>query len=939
MEKTAVKYDKKLNPVYIVSVDASMIYMNSLKADNSKVEYKVNGAWVEFKDISCREAVINDSLFLRFMESSITRNSKDECKDFINVKFGYNTTYRVNDGIGQVISKHELRQMYYENGVDYTYEKKTKKDVTTDSKTIHYTMLMRSPGKAKKGECIFVKSELYDKAIKYLTMELYDIIKPETDNNHSKTFKIVELSAYQTLITATAIGYINIPWHNILVLKDEEVYSDPMRAVTVSVVDMVYKKEHSVLDFENEHMEELINKKGYTFYAGKVAEGLTQIDKSKEALKKNGIRVNGIYPHKTIEETYTRKECSTEETDNAKIKNILWDGMGLVDESIFPDGMEGFIYCRSHFFKSCLFHGNIQEFFHDYCIDNGLDYSSYTLENVDMFGRKLNLSDIKVVITDKSLKWLKFVDIMGGTEQKAFDYYKDYMGKHNNYFAIVKTAHASKLGDMQLMTYQISNSQPTTDKGILTAVVKNAVDKCNKMKRDDNEYLKYLDDNKNAFNINEVMLELINWNPDFLESEFYRNKKSKDISKLKTNYKWGRLPQEGDNLTIMDNPIAMLLKVFGENPSNEGCFEVVEDGVQCYTTRFKENERLAAYRSPHNSPNNIIHLYNVYPEKLVKYFPNIGKNVIVFNAIKTDTQARLSGHDCDTDSVYVTNQKELVDLARKSYCEYPTIINGISEKGASDYRFNMEDYARMDSQIADAQESIGTSTDTAQLALSYYYDGGMMDDDLKECFIILSVIAQISIDLAKKDFDVDVVSEIGRIRNLPCMKKKVVPKFFAEIKKDRANKTFEDVTVKRLNCPMDIMANIIDNNVIRYADRVNQKPLRNYLNKNINSKGNKRKRDKLIETLKGYNNYVNWINLHKDSMDESTLFALKNRAVDRYLSKANKNLDQQTVRLLVIYAVRESNSDIGATILNFLYRTNKEKFLNCFVKFVKKMKK
>lgn len=35
----------------------------------------------------------------------------------------------------------------------------------------------------------------------------------------------------------------------------------------------------------------------------------------------------------------------------------LWDGMGLIDDSIFPDDMDGFIYCRSHFFKSCLFRG------------------------------------------------------------------------------------------------------------------------------------------------------------------------------------------------------------------------------------------------------------------------------------------------------------------------------------------------------------------------------------------------------------------------------------------------------------------------------------------------------------------------------------------------------------------------------------------------------
>mgnify|MGYP007078873491 CR=1 FL=1 len=45
-----------------------------------------------------------------------------------------------------------------------------------------------------------------------------------------------------------------------------------------------------------------------------------------------------------------------------------------------------------------------------------------TYEVTDMFGNKKKVSDIKVVITDKSLKWLKFTDMMGGTKQKSISY-------------------------------------------------------------------------------------------------------------------------------------------------------------------------------------------------------------------------------------------------------------------------------------------------------------------------------------------------------------------------------------------------------------------------------------------------------------------------------------------------------------------------------------
>ncbi len=107
----------------------------------------------------------------------------------------------------------------------------------------------------------------------------------------------------------------------------------------------------------------------------------------------------------------------------------------------------------------------------------------------------------------------------------------------------------------------------------------------------------------------------------------------------------------------------------------ENIFELESDAVQCYTARFKDNERLASFRSPHNSPNNILHFHNVYSDKLSKYFANLGRNVIVINMIGTDVQARASGMDEDTDFVYTTNQPDLAELARKAYTNYPTIIN------------------------------------------------------------------------------------------------------------------------------------------------------------------------------------------------------------------------------------------------------------------------
>lgn len=931
-----IDYEKKLNPIYIESIEASQVYINDCaKKSDRPIEYKIGSNWVEFKSVSTRKAVLNDSLFLRYMKSKITRNSGDTCNDFIVLKFNYDADYRIN-GIEEKVNKHDLRTLYYRDGVTYTFENKNKKGEVVETKEIKYKMLMRSPGKAKNGECVFIRETLHHKAINFLTMGLYDLMDKQSQNDPEKVFRLVELSAYQTLTTATAVGYIHIPLENILIVKDEEVYSDEMKAAIVSLKDNPKYEEEFVVDFDSPKLENIINKKSYTLDEEKVGEEYTLLPaKTKEALKECGFRINGKYPGKKKTIEYKNKECDVDFSDNERIKNVLWDGMGLIDESIFPKDKNGFIYCRSHFFKSCLFRGNIQDFFKDYCAQHDLDYGTYTVEKVDLFDRKLKLSDIQVVITDKTIKWTKFIDMMGGTEKKAYRYYRRYMKIFGDYFSIVKTAHSSKWNDLQLMAYQMNNSLPTTDRTVLGRITECAVNYLNELKTNDEAYLKYLDMKKDNFNINELLLELVKWNPEFLKTEFFREKKSKDISKLKSDFCQGRLPQYGDNLTIMDNPIALLIKAIGGNPLEEGCFEVVNDGVQCYTPRFSDGDRLTAFRSPHNSPNNIIHLYNVYPEKLLRYFPNIGKNVIVFNAIKTDTQARLSGHDVDSDFVYVSNQPDLAELARKAYTNFPTIINKVDEIGTSSYHFTLEDYAKMDNQIADTQIAIGTSTDIAQLALSYYYDGGMEDKELEKCFIILSVIGQISIDLAKKTFDINVVKEINRIKHLPCMKGKDIPLFFADTKKTRNNKEFDENKVRSMNCPMDIMAEIIEEKTIKYADREYHIPLRNLWNHDVIGNGNRFKREKVISAAKEYNKAEKYLESQKDKFDDKTFLTLKSRAMSRFLSRASKNLDQETVMQLVIYAVKDENSDVCTTILNFIFREHRELFMNCFQKVYK----
>jgi len=63
------------------------------------------------------------------------------------------------------ISKAEIREKYYCEGVEITYKSYNQhgKEIAYRQQTIRYRMLYRTPGKAKKGTCMFVDERIYDK--------------------------------------------------------------------------------------------------------------------------------------------------------------------------------------------------------------------------------------------------------------------------------------------------------------------------------------------------------------------------------------------------------------------------------------------------------------------------------------------------------------------------------------------------------------------------------------------------------------------------------------------------------------------------------------------------------------------------------------------------------------------------------------------------------
>ena len=113
------------------------------------------------------------------------------------------------------ISTDEIRRIFYEEGVSVTYDKLDKKTGEIISDTIKYRMLYRNPSKAKTGQAMFIREELYEKAYDWLTMGIGSKLP---DHNA----KIVEISAYAPLSTSAIEGTMHIPIEDVLVLEDQD---------------------------------------------------------------------------------------------------------------------------------------------------------------------------------------------------------------------------------------------------------------------------------------------------------------------------------------------------------------------------------------------------------------------------------------------------------------------------------------------------------------------------------------------------------------------------------------------------------------------------------------------------------------------------------------------------------------------------------------------
>ena len=243
----------------------------------------------------------------------------------------------------------------------------------------------------------------------------------------------------------------------------------------------------------------------------------------------------------------------------------------------------------------------------------------------------------------------------------------------------------------------------------------------------------------------------------------------------------------------------------------------------------------------------------------------------------------------------------------------------------------MGDYALVDNNLAHSQLAIGESSNLAQLALTYTYNYD--DNKFKDYVCILSVLAQVSIDSAKRRYDIDISDEIRRIKKDMDIKNNGYPLFWMHIRRD-----FDRSKINySLQCPM----NKLSETRFKYVSQ-NHKgtlPISHFLNKYevTGSRRGSRKVEKLIEkySMELFNARMGrneeYLLLRND-FDEMIADIRKTYISKKYLVLMSWLINRAFMTTPQSYQSHSKTHKNKAILLKTLYEVSPKNFLEVFSK-------
>lgn len=502
------------------------------------------------------------------------------------------------------------------------------------------------------------------------------------------------------------------------------------------------------------------------------------------------IPLNGILFIQDCKSEFKEEVVSVEEKDGvlvaitkeATIKNDIWDGESLLDESVFSDNYadKHMLLLRNKFFKSCAFKTKLQKWFED---------KSITLDDLIARGfitLATDISQIVMVTTPNSMKFLKFMK--GGLTESNV---RKWIEKVDSTFGVVKYDKRTKFfgGKMVQTSYQFINTLGFTE-GQVEELLQPSKDYLTTI-RNDYDFMRYhfsdaykreQDDETEELSDglaerSDVIFKLMGINYDFKDTKLYYNFRNDVVESQKERLKKGHILLRGTNATLFGNGPEMLLALSGEfdlhSKKNESSV-LAKGEIAC--KKFQNGEKLVCARSPHITMGNLYCATNNLSNSIWEYF-DLGENIVCVNAIGENIQQRLNGCDYDSDAMLITNDKLIVEAAFAQKDKFLVPVCNIKSDGKKKPSLSELDYNT-------SENKIGYIVNLSQKLNSILWDklnGGSDYESIQgiyEDVCKLAVLSGIEIDKAKRAYDkVNVSKEISKITNKHSV---IAPEFFRE---------------------------------------------------------------------------------------------------------------------------------------------------------------
>ena len=543
------------------------------------------------------------------------------------------------------------------------------------------------------------------------------------------------------------------------------------------------------------------------------------------------------------------------------IENKIWDGESLLDTSVFKEngfGEKGMLLLRNRFFKTCAFNTHLQKWFADNGITQIRQLAGYTTAR--------NISDIKLVITESSLKYLKFMS-KGTSYKDGFKLWIDnlYEGKDTSTFGIVKTDKPPSFmdGAMTYTSYQFLNTIPIAYEDMERFLCP-SIDFLQKI-QEDSMFLRYkinylretdLEDLRvlNADNYRrKTVMDMLFKTPRFERTEFYSNLREDVCKYFKKRLKRGEVMVSGNYEVLFGNPYEFLVATI--NKSYQPTEPLLLSDGEVYTCRFKDGEELLGVRSPHITMGNLYVVRNKHCKEIDEYF-DLTNEIVCVNAIKSNIQHRLNGCDYDSDTILITNNPWLLNGAKICYEQLGVPVCSVEPKGKAEYENTPESLTLLDSKIA--KNKIGEIVNLSQFINSAFWDEIMRGTHIKDLLPMyydickLAVLSGMEIDKAKRMYSVDSNKVLRLLKEYrDDFKKKnggKLPNFYNYITgnsltKDESNKS-------NLKSPMSYVHDIVDN-MKSHVPSVNKIPLTELfdLEPGKDDGNDSRRKRKIIDTV------------------------------------------------------------------------------------------